>query len=182
MAGTIVFNGKTYHSIDEMPPEVREAYEQIMSAFVDKKQNGMPDVFEGLLSTNTNDLNIQSRSSTIIYDGKKYDSVDQLPPEARQKYDQAMGKLDADKNGIPDFVESLVGMPPATSHTLQQAQQDTSSLTPSQPVFPSSTAVPVNSQSAIEPEDNSLRWLIIGIGLVLVLCLAAIGVWFLFGR
>jgi len=182
MAGTIVFNGKTYHSVDEMPPDIRQAYEQVMSAFADKNQNGMPDVLEGMLDKNTNDLNIQSSSTSIIYDGKKYDSVEQLPPEGRQKYDQAMGKLDADKNGIPDFLESIVGMSSAASGTLQQVQRDTSNLTPSQPAFPSSPYVPVNSPSAIEPENNSLRWLIISIGLILVLGLGAIGVWFLLGR
>lgn len=188
MAGTIVFNGKTYSSVDEMPPDIRQAYEQIMNTFADKNQNGMPDVLEGVLGINSNDLSLPSRSTTIIYDGKKYDSADQLPPEARQKYEQAMGKLDADKNGVPDFVESMVGTASnnkqalSLSGMMQQAQHDDTNLAPSQSAFSSSPSVPVNSPSAIEAENNSLRWLIIGIGVTLVLCLGAVGVWILLGR
>ncbi len=58
MAGTIVFNGKTYNSVDEMPSDIRKAYEQVMSAFADNNQNGMPDVLEGMLGVNTNDLSV----------------------------------------------------------------------------------------------------------------------------
>ena len=174
MAGTIVFDGKTYNSVDEMPLDVREAYRQVIGIFADKNQNGLPDIFEGTGDVSTQNINIQGNSTAIIYDGKKYDSVDQLPPEARQKYEQAMGRLDADKDGIPDFVESMIG---ASSASIK-----ISSLAPSQQAFSQSPAIPANSSSTIEPENNSLRWLIIGVGLIIVLCLGAIGVWVLSGR
>jgi hypothetical protein len=174
MAGTIVFNGKTYNSVDEMPPEVRQAYEKVVGLFADKNQNGIPDVFEGIGSVNRQNINIKKKTTAIIYDGKKYDNVEQLPPEARQKYEQAMGKLDADKDGIPDFIEGMMGTSSASTMT--------SELPASQPVFSQPSTVSVNSPSAIEPENNSLRWLIIGIGLIIVLCMGAIGMWVLFGR
>jgi len=182
MAGTIVFDGKTYNSVDEMPLDVREAYRQVIGIFADKNQNGLPDIFEGTGDVSTQNINIQGNSTAIIYDGKKYDSVDQLPPEARQKYEQAMGRLDADKDGIPDFVESMIGESSASIKTLRQAQRNDSNLTPSQQAFSQSPAIPANSSSTIEPENNSLRWLIIGVGLIIVLCLGAIGVWVLSGR
>jgi len=40
-------NGQTYNSIEEMPPQVRQAYEQAMSVLADRDGNGIPDILEG---------------------------------------------------------------------------------------------------------------------------------------
>ena len=43
----IIFNGKEYSSIEEMPEEVRRTYEQAMSGVLsDSDRNGIPDLFE----------------------------------------------------------------------------------------------------------------------------------------
>jgi len=44
---TITVNGQTYHSVEEMPPDVRQQYEKIMAMMADKNHNGVPDVLEG---------------------------------------------------------------------------------------------------------------------------------------
>jgi hypothetical protein len=106
MSNKIVFNGKEYNSADEMPADVRAAYQQAMGIFADGDKNGIPDILEGKGS-----INIQPAvfsSSTIIYDGKTYASVNDLPPEARQKYEEAMAKLDANHDGIPDVLNGNV--------------------------------------------------------------------------
>jgi hypothetical protein len=42
----------------------------------------------------------------IVVNGHEYSSADQLPPEAREAYDRAMGMLaDRNGNGIPDVLE-----------------------------------------------------------------------------
>lgn len=44
----IVFNGKEYSSLEKMPPEVRQAYDQAMAAVLaDADRNGLPDILEG---------------------------------------------------------------------------------------------------------------------------------------
>ena len=43
MSVQINFNGKTYNSLDEMPPEARQAYEQAMALLADQDGNGLPD-------------------------------------------------------------------------------------------------------------------------------------------
>jgi hypothetical protein len=43
----ITVNGKTYSSIDEMPPDVRKQYARAMSLLADKDGNGVPDIMEG---------------------------------------------------------------------------------------------------------------------------------------
>jgi hypothetical protein len=117
-----VVNGKTYASLDEMPPEVRQAYDQAMGVLRDENQNGIPDILEGKTRANVSNfqttLNLPG-TMQIVADGKTYKSVDEMPADARIKYDQAMAKLgplmsDANGNGIPDVFEGkqndLAGM------------------------------------------------------------------------
>lgn len=107
----ITFNGKEYPTLDEMPPDVRQAYEALTNAFADNDRNGMPDIFEGKGNAQVVNLgNVftgQTGFSKIFFEGKEYSSPDELPPDARAKYEQAMGTLsaDANQNGIPDLLE-----------------------------------------------------------------------------
>ena len=112
----IVIDGKTYKSVEEMPEDVRRNYESAMSQLADndrnglpdtlgkfsdltdQNKNGMPDAFEGMVS------NIIS-STKIIADGNEYHSLDELPPDIRAKYEQAMGALDANRMGSRIFLK-----------------------------------------------------------------------------
>ncbi|MFN2530103.1 MAG: SHOCT domain-containing protein [Pyrinomonadaceae bacterium] len=44
----------------------------------------------------------------IIFNGQEYSSIDQMPEQIRRAYEVAIGAAftDANKNGIPDFLES----------------------------------------------------------------------------
>jgi hypothetical protein len=85
----IMFNGKTYNSLDEMPANERQAYEQMQKIFVDADGNGIPDFLEGDVAKKV----ITAFSSVVNYDGKVYNSLDELPPETRQKVQEAFAKL-----------------------------------------------------------------------------------------
>ena len=178
----IVIDGKTYNSVDDMPPDIRRKYETALGAldknrdgtpdmleninamFEDKNRDGMPDAFDGLTG------NVVS-ATKIIADGREYNSMEELPPEVRAKLSQAMGKLDANQNGVPDFLEGT--------------------LTPSAPaanvdaVFetPAPRRTPPVPAPVIEPESTS-GWALAFAGLfVLLLCAAgAVGVWYFFLR
>ena len=53
---------------------------------------------------------VMMSAGTVNYQGKAYTSVDDLPPEARAKYEKAMSALaDKDGNGIPDILEGVLG-------------------------------------------------------------------------
>jgi len=53
---------------------------------------------------------VMMSAETVSYQGKAYTSVDDLPPEARAKYEKAMSALaDKDGNGIPDILEGVLG-------------------------------------------------------------------------
>ena len=179
----IVIDGKTYRSVDEMPEDVRRNYENAMrqmsrstsaapnpvenmDVFADKNNNGMPDAFEGMVA------NVLS-ATKIVADGKVYNSLDELPPDVRAKYEQAMGAMDANKNGIPDFVEGILGAPNQTNNVA-------TSFGTANPR--SASRNPITAGSTIEPESSG-GWMLALAGILLVgLCLVAAvaGVWFLF--
>src|SRR5512146_2711921 len=92
----IVLNGQTYRSIEEMPPDVREKYELAMcllgdedeaplpgtfatgDILADRNKNGKPDILESITADN-----IVVSSTKVIVDGKGFDHIEDLPPEAR---------------------------------------------------------------------------------------------------
>ena len=100
MANKIIFNGQEYPSVEEMPAEVRQAYEQVMGVFADTDRDGTPDILEGI-----GGATIQAVHTTIVANGQAYSSVDEMPADVRKQYKQAMGKFDADRNGVPDVLE-----------------------------------------------------------------------------
>lgn len=65
-----VVNGKTYRSIEEMPPNIQKI-------FKDTDRDGIPDIIE--------DIRDKDSSVSIEINGKKYKSWDEVPQEF-QKY------------------------------------------------------------------------------------------------
>lgn len=111
----IIFNGHEYDSPEAMPAEVRQLYEMAAGMLADRDQNGMPDIFEGVAEAAPNTV---VQTTQFIVDGKVYTSLDELPAEARQKYEQALGRLDANRDGVPDLFESQsLGVAPQTPAT-----------------------------------------------------------------
>jgi hypothetical protein len=105
MQNKIIFNGKEYNNLDEMPPDARRAYEAAMGQFndmfADSDRDGLPDIFENIPSSSVQVFS----TSKIFFDGKEYNSVEDMPAEARQKYEQAFE--DKNRDGIPDAFENL---------------------------------------------------------------------------
>lgn len=115
MSSQFIINGKAYDSVDEMPPDVRASYEAMQNLFADGNQNGIPDVMEGVMQTGGTVM----QAPTIVYEGKTYTNVNDLPPEARAKYEQAIANLaDRNQNGIPDVLEGAAVAGPATVSTV----------------------------------------------------------------
>jgi hypothetical protein len=123
----IMFNGKTYNSLEEMPANERQAYEQMQKIFVDADGNGIPDFLEGDVAKKV----ITAFSSVVNYDGKVYNSLDELPPETRQKVQEAFAKLK--ETGIinPNAATHDSSNPPAFEYAFQ----------PSKPLIPQEPAI-----------------------------------------
>jgi len=185
----IVIDGKTYKSVEEMPEDVRRKYEKAMQV-LDKNQNGVPDILEntnlfadknqgGMENIFENLTSFQGANSRAInttkitINGQVYESLDQLPPDIRAKYEQALGAMDANKNGIPDFMEGMLGSAIQTNNIAT----DFGTASP-RPASPN----PIPLSSTIEPE-SSRGWMLALTGILLIgLCLvaSAIGAWYLF--
>lgn len=184
----IVIDGKTYKSVDEMPEEIRRKYEEAMrnldkngngtpdilenqNFFTDKNNDGIPDALENLAALKGAHV---MGSTKIMVNGQAYDVLDQLPPEIRAKYEQAMSAMDANRNGMPDFMEGMINVPaPATNNA------PVSFGTPNPPL-----SKPIPASSTIEPESSG-GWMLALAGIALVaLCLiaAGAGVWYFFLR
>jgi hypothetical protein len=107
-------------------------------------------------------------TAKIIFNGKEYSSVDEMPPEARQAFEQAMSALsnvlgDRNQNGIPDIVESAQ---PAAAQPAPAVQP------PARPA-PAASPAPVVS-GEVEQGDRNLRLLIVGVVLLALMGLAAL--------
>ncbi len=84
----IKFNGQTYASVEDMPPEVRQVYERMLKLLPDEDKNGEPDLLQG------NAANVDMVvTSSITVDGEVYTNEDDMPPEVRQKFEEATAKL-----------------------------------------------------------------------------------------
>jgi len=183
----IVIDGKTYKSVEEMPEYVRRNYESALSQLADNDKNGIPDALENLVNLTDQNKdgmpdafkgltsNIITSSTKIIANGTEYNSLDELPPDIRAKYEQAMGTLDSNRNGVPDFFEGMLNTPVQTNN-MQNVQAMSTPSTPR-----ALTAIPVSSN--IEPEATN-KWMLALFGIVLLgVCVAgAFAAWYFFLR
>ncbi len=149
----IIFNGKTYNSLEEMPANERTAYEQMQKIFVDANGNGIPDFLEGDIARN---VMTAFTTNVVNYDGKVYNSLDELPADARQKVQDAFAKLN--QMGIVN---------------VNPAMQGSSKHPPFEPAFqPSKPLIP---QEPAVGEIGRTRGLVIIIAVAVALFICAIG-------
>jgi len=186
----IVIDGKTYNSVDEMPKDVRRNYEQAMrgfkedntkdisgaldnvkSIFAENIHNRVPDVID-----NNQVINIAGGMKFVV-DGQVFNNVDELPPDARAKYEQAMGSIDKNRNGMPDILEGMMNVSTST------AQPSMNAMDYSRDTTRHASRKPLLDSPAIAPESSSGWMLTLAGALLLFLCVAgAIGVWYFFLR
>lgn len=151
----IVIDGKTYDSVADMPEEVRRRYEEALRTLRDRDENRVPDVLE-----THPDISRAAGGIKVVVDGQEIYSLDDLPPEKRAKFDQAIHALDDYRNGILDFIEG--GM------NIQQTPR---------PAARGSTPA-----GHVSTPDTSSVWLLVLVGaFVLLICTAAaLGLWHFF--
>lgn len=159
---TIIFNGKTYNSVEEMPALEQQAFEQLSSMFVDKNGNGIPDFLEGDLASNI----ITAVTSNVNINGKTYNNVNELPDDMRQRVQGAFEKM------------AELGLVTKTSSPMI-AQVSSVKVAPkpqaiSQPIV--SQEYPSTIQEVSGP--SILQWALGGIVLFFCVVIAALGVFY----
>jgi hypothetical protein len=87
----IVFNGHEYDSVDAMPPDVRKEYEVALETL---RKSGGEEILSVLQrGVGVAGSHIKATFREIVVNGKKYDSVDAMPPDVRRTYEQAMVRV-----------------------------------------------------------------------------------------
>lgn len=210
MAAKINFNGQEFDSVDDMPPQLKLAYQSLMTTFADKDGNGMPDIFEGKGAAqivNLGSLVSGLGAMKMIFDGKEYSSMQDLPPEAREKYQAALEKMKSNPH-MSAYMAALANgktfssidqLPPELKDRYEAAlekmranpnlsafaaalQQD---LHPSVQISTASPTEAISSNPVINPAPaksffSDTAMLLIGVGIVGVLALVALFVLVLF--
>lgn len=154
----IIFNGKTFNSLEEMPANERMAYEQMQKIFVDANGNGIPDFLEGDVAKNV----MTAFTNVVNYDGKVYNSLDELPADTRQKVQDAFAKLNQMGIVTAASVQGNV-KPPAFEPAFQ----------PSKPLIP--------QEPAIGEASRARGMLIIAIAVALLICAIGAALFFFLG-
>ena len=150
---TIIFNGKSYNSLEEMPQNEKQAYEQMMEIFVDENGNGVPDFLEGDIVQNV----LKQFSTKVVIEGKTVHGLNELPPEMQANVQSAFKKL------------SQLGVLPGDMPIANQ-----------EPAIQSRPFISREFQPAIEEDKGSsaLPWVLAGAALLFCLALAAFAVFY----
>lgn len=148
----ITFNGRTYNSVDEMPTNERQAYEQMFQIFTDKNGNGIPDFLEGDITKNV----INAFASNVNYNGQVFNNLNDLPPEAREKVQKAFDVLKRLGVTTPEIMQGASAKQPSFEPAFQ----------PSKPLIPQEPTI---------QESSGRNWMII-IGFLAAMLLCAVGI------
>jgi len=158
----IVFNGKTYNSVEEMPANERRAFDQLSAMFVDKNGNGIPDFLEGDMVQNV----ITAYTSSLNINGKNFENLNELPDDVRSRVQGAFEKM------------AELGI--VTKTTSPMVMQVNSAQMTQTPQAASQTLVLQETKSAIQ-EDSGSNTLVLALGAIAIffcLAIAALAVFY----
>lgn len=91
-------NGQEYASVEDMPPQIRQAYERAMAAMPGAKHSGLLNTLENGLRANAQ----AACNAKVIFNGQEYGSVDQMPANVRQLYQAVMATVESDTPIAPE--------------------------------------------------------------------------------
>lgn len=160
MSEMIVFTGKTYDSLEQMPPIQRKAHEVIQGIFADLDTNEVSDFIE-----RSTVVQVESSRPQIIFHGQRYESVDGLPPEAQVRYRMAMERL------------GLRAVGAATPEEEGESKLDWLNAS-TREENPAASSTRVNYSKNIEPEGISWRNVVISMVLIGLVFLGTVTLWF----
>jgi hypothetical protein len=84
-------NGQDYASVDDMPPDIRQAYERALATLAGAKHGGLLDTLEKGIRASVQ----MTSNAKVIFNGQEYSSVDEMPANVRHLYQAAMATIEA---------------------------------------------------------------------------------------
>ncbi len=126
VTGRFVYDGKTYGSLEELPENVRQAYEEAMSGAA----AGLPG--PGGAS---------GASRKIAFNGTEYERSDAMPPEVRSLYETVIGAVESGRLQGGNEPPIAAGLAPGPTTGPQSAKY--ASAAPIEPGSGSSRSTPI---------------------------------------
>jgi hypothetical protein len=117
-----VVNGKEYSSVEEMPPELRDAFEKAVNSG------------SGVRIQNPG----AGMKTKIVFDGKEYDSLDAMPGDIRRVYQSVMKAAETGE-ASPEMLSAALADGPALT---PQGQAFPTSMDLPKPIEPASSFSP----------------------------------------
>ena len=114
-----IVNGKEYTSVEEMPPELREAYEKTVRSGAGVRIE-KPQV---------------SMESKIVFNGQEYSNFNAMPEEARKVYQSVMKSVETG-TASPELLSAALG---DESTTPRRSATFPTSLDLAKPIEPASS-------------------------------------------
>jgi hypothetical protein len=100
-------NGQDYGSVNDMPPEVRHAYEQAMAMMGGTKHGG----FLGKLENGLQAKVTMGSNAKVVFNGQEYASVEQMPPNVRRLYQAVVTAVETGDTA-PQSAATAQSVPP----------------------------------------------------------------------
>ena len=123
-------NGQDYASVDDMPPDIRQAYTRALGTMAGTKHGGLLDTFgKGIRA----DAQMVSNAK-VIFNGQEYGSVEQMPANVRRLYQAVIAAVET--GGTP--------IAPETGGAVQAVPQSGGN-TGSFPALPTASSVRLES-------------------------------------
>lgn len=168
---TIIFNGKTYNTPEEMSAAERATFEQLSGLFVDKNGNGIPDFLEGDIVKNVS----TAYANIVSINGNMVSDMNELPEDVRVKVQTAFEKM-SEMGLVTD---------PASPMMTHAGHIGSAHVAPRSPDFISSP--PITSQeypSAIQEGNRPgiLQWVLLAAFLLFCGMIAVAGGFYFFMR
>ena len=83
-------NGQDYANVDDMPPEVRQAYERALATMAGDTHGGLLDMLGKGLRANAQ----AASNAKVIFNGQEYPSVEQMPANVRHLYQAVIATIE----------------------------------------------------------------------------------------
>jgi hypothetical protein len=83
-------NGQDYESVNDMPPEVRQAYEQALAMMGGAQHGGFLDKLKNGVRVNAQIVS----NAKVVFNGQEYGRVEQMPPNVRRLYQAVMAAVE----------------------------------------------------------------------------------------
>lgn len=104
MSTRIIFNGQEYASPDDMPEDVRKAYQAVLDSLADRDGDGLPDAF-----TKDGRNVVGVHQSSITFKGPFGATTGGLPGPLGRLVEAAAGRLGAEGGGDRDAGREDIG-------------------------------------------------------------------------